>query len=256
MVIDELPIGSRVRFGRYSISDRDSVIDIDWIKVSDDNQFITEKVLLGTKFDEYEGFYGNRGVGENKDYMLSNIRQFINSEELSWYTPAHPTDRDVGFFLFDSGYGTNMRNYKGLLYHFSDSELSMIERKNGDLLRIPTYKEIDGGFSYFKKHGKSAFPVEQYGVLERKNYEEGMRSSYYVREELTLTENKIWEVTRGGRFRHIPTYHYSGVRPVCTIIKNIEVRVGENGLYEILKPSCESTQYFKASHSIEWLLDL
>ena len=68
MVINELPIGSIVRFGRFMPVNSADLTNIKWIKVSNDNHFISKKVLIGAAFDAYELNWMS-----NNDYSLSDL---------------------------------------------------------------------------------------------------------------------------------------------------------------------------------------
>ena len=250
MVIGELPIGSIVRFGRYSMGHLTHTIDIDWIKVSDDNEFISEKVLLGMKFDEVEANWMS-----NDDYWLSNLRQFMNSDNENWFMPTHQYDKPTDYIHLDGGYTIRMSRYKGLLYHFKDSEFGAFERMEfGDYLRLPKATEIMGGFKYFKRRGARARPVDAYGYLERKNYHEGMFASYFVSDP--RTDGCVTEVNRLGKFSSQHPACYSGVRPVCKFKASSEViKTGEN-TYEMNLSSAAPVKYFEETQSLDWLLGL
>ena len=254
MVISELPIGSIVQFGRYQLGHMTCTTDISWIKVSKGNYFISEKVLIGAAFDAYESNWRT-----NNDYSLSNIRQFMNSDVERWYMPTHQHDKEMGYIFYeDTGYTVNTNRYKGLLHYFTDVELDAFEHlESGDFLRLPTKREIDGGFQYFIHRGRKAHAVDEYGSLERKDYFSGMFSAYYVLDEMqSVPDGEVCEVTRSGQFRNIWPHIYSGVRPVCKLKADIEViSVGEN-TYEMNLSSVTPVKYFEETQSLDWLLGL
>lgn len=255
MVISELPIGSTVQFGRYQMGHMTCTTDIKWIKVSNENHFISEKVLLGAVFDAYESNWRT-----NNDYLLSNIRQFMNSDISNWYTPTHRYDKEMGYIFFDeTGYTINMNRYDGLLHHFTDEELSAFELQpfTGDFLRLPTEREIAGGFPYFKKHGRKAYHEPEYGSLERKGYHEGMFASYYVIDEMQEVPNgEVGEISRSGRFRRIWPHMYSGVRPVCKLRADRKVTQITENTYKMNISSATPVKYFEETQSLDWLLGL
>ena len=250
MVINELPVGGIVRLGRYNMSHLNYNIEINWIKVSDDNHFITERVLLGTKFDEFESNWEN-----NNDYWLSNIRQFINSDEANWYLPTHQYDKPVDYIYLNGGHSIRMSRYKGLLYYFEDKELSAFERfESGDFLRLPTSAEMLGGFRYFKKKSVRAYPVDEYGYLERKNYREGMYASYFVMDQ--RADGMVTEISRLGRFQSFMPCNYSGVRPVCKLKGHYELTPFIDNTYKMNLSSATPVKYFEETRSLDWLLGL
>lgn len=249
MVIDELPIGSVIRFGRFSFAKRVDTVDIYWIKVSKDNHFISERVLLGTRFDEYEP-----EIGFNENYELSNIRQFMNSDAKNWYMPTHQYDRPTDWCYLENGTVIRMLNYGGLLQHFTDEELCAFEKEFGDYLRLPTVNEMLGGFPYFKRHGRRALPTDDWGFLERRNYCPGMFSSYFVID--VGGSSTVNEFDRRGHLRVLSPNEISGVRPVCKLKANIEAfSIGEN-TYEMNLSSATPVKYFEETRSLDWLLGL
>lgn len=250
MVIGELPVGSILRFGRYKMGHITHSIDIDWIKASKDNFFISEKVLLGTKYDEMESNWAT-----NSNYLLSNIRQFMNSDALRWFHPTHQYDKQTDYIYLDSGFTIRMARYQGLLYDFEEHELASFEPfEDGDYLRLPTEREISGGFQYFQKHGKRARPTDEYGNLERKNYRPGMYASYYVYND--DSSGMVTEMTRGGSFISIHPIQYSGVRPVCRIKDYLEVTHVAENTYQINYPEVTNAKYFDETNTIDWLLGI
>lgn len=248
MVIGELPVGSVVCFGRYSLAHRsDDIFDIDWIKVSRENEFISEKVLLGMQYDPMEGW------NTNSSYELSNIRQFMNSELHSWYHPTHPNDCGPGYIMLDSFVRTPIHRYHGFLSLFTDEELMVMDDTCSDKLRLPTFNEINGGFPYFKRHGKRAHPVIQYGEIAYEKFREAMFAQYYV---MGRNDGEVLELDRSGNFRQISPAKYSGVRPVCRLKHDAEVTKTGNNTYK-MNISCNGPiRFFKEAQSLNWLLGL
>lgn len=248
MVINELPVGSKVRLGRYSLPHNSgNMFDIDWIKTSKQNEFISEKVLCGMQFDPMEGF------NQNCSYPLSNIRQFMNSECHSWFHPAHSNDCGPGYIMLDSYIRTPVHRYAGLLSFFADEEIALLDKFGTDYMRLPTMEEIDGGFQYFKRHGKRAHPITAYGIIERNNFKETMYSRYYV---LGDSPYYVYEVDRSGNFATLSPAVYSGVRPVCKIKCNAEVIQNGENTYKMNLSSAGPVRFFKETQPINWLLGI
>ena len=251
MVINERPVGSIVRLGRYALGHRpDDMIDIDWIKVSKNNDFISQKVLLGIQFDAREGW------NENYDYSLSNIRQFMNSENHSWYHPTHPNDHGPDYVMLDNYVTIHTGRYSGFLSHFQDSEISVLEPTNDDYMRLPTVSEIMGGFPYFKRYGKRARPVEEYGSLSLNNYREGMYHRYYMIDNMSPITPNLAEMGRDGSYSGISPVKYSGLRPVCKIKASATVIETGKNTYKMNISSTGPVKFFKETQSIDWLLGL
>lgn len=248
MVINELPVGSIVRLGRYALGHRpDEMIDIDWIKVSRQNDFIAQKVLLGMQYDALENW------NENTDYSYSNIRQFMNSDQHSWFHPTHPHDVCSSYITLDNWVSINISRYSGLLSFFYDEELKLIEQSGHDSLRLPTAAEVMGGFPYFKRYGKRAHPVTQYGELAYDCFRESMFARYYV----TGSERRpVCEMDRAGNICEISPAKYSGVRPVCKIQSDAEVIETGKNTYKMNISSTGPVRFFKETQSLDWLLGL
>lgn len=249
MVINELPIGSKVRLGRYCLPHKpDDVFEIDWIKVSKDNEFISEKVLLGMQFDAMEGY------DQNCNYQLSNIRQFMNSENHDWFHPTHSNDRGPSYVMLDSYIRVPIHRYSGLLSFFADEELCLLEKFGTDYMRLPTIEEIDGRcFPYFKRYGIRAHPVSVFGNIERDNFKETMYSRYYVLGDSPYT---VYEVNRAGDIASLSPAIYSGVRPVCKIKSDAVVDQTGKNTYKMNISSTGPVKFFKETQSLDWLLGL
>lgn len=248
MVISELPVGSVVRLGRYALGHKpDDMIDIDWIKVSKENDFISQKVLLSMQFDAREGWT------ENRNYELSNIRQFMNSEQHHWYHPTHPDDYPPGRIMLDSYITIRIDRYPGLLSHFSDEEIRLLSGSDGNRLRLPTVSEIQGGFPYFKRYGKRARVSPEFGILSLDNYNEGMCHRYFL---LNDTIDSLAELDRAGNIRGISPINHSGVRPVCRIKESAEVVQTGKNTYKMNLLSTKPLRFFKETQPIDWLLGI
>lgn len=248
MVISELPVGAIVRLGRYSLAHRsDDMFDIDWIKVSRQNDFISQKVLLGMLYDATE-----HGWRQNYDYSLSNIRQFINSENTKWFHPTHPNDVEQHWVMFKNYVRADISRYNGLLYHFTDSEVALIEEQNGDKLRLPTVNDVEGGMPYFKRYGKRAHPTAVYGNLSIDTFKDTMFASYYV---IGDTVNSVREVDRMGHIQTISPAKLSGVRPMCKLNGDTVVERINDNTYKCSLPDEYSGRYFRATHPLSWLLE-
>lgn len=248
MVINDLPIGSRVRLGRYALIHRsDDMFDIDWIKVSSENDFISEKVLCGMRYDNYEGW------SVNYDYHLSNIRQFMNSDNCTWFSKTHTGDTPPAPLFFDSGYRVDVMKYPGFLYHFMDAELSVIQKQNGDFLRLPYIDEISGGFQYFKKRGIRAHAVPSYDIIERGYIRSSGFTPYYA---MSRNEDELFEICRNGQSALTSPAIASGVRPVCRLISTTNVSCIGDNIYSCIIPDLTTVTYFKTSQPLDWLLGL
>ena len=91
--IDDLKIGSVIRFGSYSADKNDqSPPPIEWYKADQDNRLLSRYCIDYLVFDTIEHHTELYWLTPNADYALSNIHQFLNSEETEWWAPTHPND--------------------------------------------------------------------------------------------------------------------------------------------------------------------
>lgn len=152
MTIEELKVGSRVMFGNYGV-DSDRAYPIWWVKATKDCDFITESVLNYLMFDAKEpnsGDYGCRNYG-NPNYNLSNIRQFLNSEDEDWYIPQHaadnwPNNRRQDSLASYGDPGGTYRHHHGFLRHFEDYEIYERTTTTGIMLRNGLISLLDQTF--------------------------------------------------------------------------------------------------------------
>ena len=247
MVINELPVGSIVFLGSYRIAD--VFYELEWIKVSKDNHFISKYVLNGMQYDAHEGY------SHNYDYHLSNIRQYMNSEDASWYKPTHPNDSAPSYFRYESYTMVNPCRWPGMLYHFNDGDMSCIDQENGDYFRLPTVNEImRGGFPYFNRKGKRAHPLPEYCSRERGYYSSGAFSSYFMLDD--TRRDGLAELSRSGSIDRISPTRYSGIRPVCKLKADSIVEGYTNNTYKCVPDPSKARRYFEETQSIDWLLGI
>ena len=132
--ISNLPIGSKVKFGRYNV-ESEAAQDIIW-QIADKNHtgypdnsitLITEKIIDIRGFDAKEpsNSDSNRQKYGNNRYRDSNIRQFLNKAGYPWYVATHgadepPTEEGT------NNYGTGYDDKPGFLSDFTEEELTSI----------------------------------------------------------------------------------------------------------------------------------
>lgn len=94
MKIKDLPIRGKIKFGAYSVNG-EIPHKIRWLKAHGDSLFISEFLEDQCAFDAKEpGNEDNeyrRRYGNNR-FSVSNVQQFINSDQVAWYHPAHEAD--------------------------------------------------------------------------------------------------------------------------------------------------------------------
>ncbi len=133
--ISNLPVGAKVKFGKYQVETEEPQ-PIAWIIADKDHNgypsgaitLVTERIIDLRAFDAKEANNSNadrKNYGNNK-YSVSNIQQWLNSRAVSnWYTNQHsqdapPTNADT------SNYGTGYDDHPGFLQYFSDDEYAAL----------------------------------------------------------------------------------------------------------------------------------
>lgn len=132
--ITNLPIGSKIKLGKYQV-ETETPQDLIW-KIADKNHagypanaitLITEKIIDLRGFDAKEPNNSNpsRQFYGNNRYRDSNIRQWLNKAGHPWFAKTHTADEpptDAG----TNGYGTGYDDKAGFLSNFTDEEIAAI----------------------------------------------------------------------------------------------------------------------------------
>lgn len=132
--IKNLPIGSKIKFGKYKVETEASQ-DLIW-KIADKDHagypvnaitLITEKIIDLRGFDAKEpnNSDNNRKTNGNNRYKDSNLRQWLNKGVYPWFAKAHTADEpptEAG----TNSYGTGYDDKAGFLSNFTDEEIAAI----------------------------------------------------------------------------------------------------------------------------------
>lgn len=117
-------------FGKYQVESEDPW-EIEWEVVDDTSE---EYIIAQTKaiidlrcFDAKEPTNpdNNRAKEGNNNWQYSNIKQFLNSDQESWYSAQHTYDEppnSSNVWMYNP-YDT----HKGFLYYFSDEEKAFLQ---------------------------------------------------------------------------------------------------------------------------------
>ena len=121
--LSNLPIGAKIKFGKHSINGETAQPIIWWVVAKNhyDSSSITlfpEKVIDIRIYDADEPTnpITGRGDGGNNRYSVSNIHQWLNSNQLDWYVPQHDYDAPPDY-----------QNRPGFLYNFTNAEYNAIK---------------------------------------------------------------------------------------------------------------------------------
>ena len=99
-LLSNLPVGAKVKFGAYNGK------ILSWLIASTNGTLILEHMIDNRAFDAIEGNFSS-----SPNYKLSNIRQWLNSDRQTWYSPAHSSDAPPAY-----------QTEHGFLYYFSPNE--------------------------------------------------------------------------------------------------------------------------------------
>ena len=296
-LLSNLPVGAKVKFGKHSING-EAAQDITWLivaknhanYVSNSVTLLTEGVIDIRPFDAPEDNPKSSDPTRrgNSDYSLSNINQWLNSENVSWYTPTHAYDEPPTNTNISNGTGYVDR--PGFLYNFSTDERNAILTNtinavaNGVIISVatrvylPSYKELgitisemnfpDTPWSYFGINGipvaKATGQCVAYTVSSPKPSSSYPYWSYWTRTPRNLTPSNILVAvgTSGQDTGGNADYGGFGIRPVLNLSQTLSVSdtADSDGCYTFLwnaPPSSPSvinvpTIYGGKSNLISW----
>ena len=135
-LLSNLPIGAKVKFGKHRVGS-ESPWEIKWLIVAKSHSgypansvtLLSERIIDCVAFDAAEPSNTNakRKLYGNNRYSLSNVDQWLNSANASWYAKTHSADAPPSpEHLMDgqSVYAYATRN--GFLYDFTREERAAI----------------------------------------------------------------------------------------------------------------------------------
>ena len=277
--IADLPTGAKVKFGAYQVSDEEPH-KICWVKVHHDNTFLSEFLEDQCAFDAKEPEHENeyrRAYGNNR-YSVSNVNQFINSEEPDWFSPTTPTDTPpINDYLYDRKNG--YRHKPGFLHLFAPWELEAIDLScvktalpKMDITRVEEKSEeinarvflpskfnltgekengVEEGefWDYFKNGASIECPLSPecfaFGECDEKPDEEEDGWYYNLRSPCAGYAYGVRFVGRCGGVFNCDAYDgFMGLRPALKI--NPEILISDepdcDGYYEVLETAMEAIE--------------
>ena len=150
---DSLKLGSTFMLGKYQVESEDPW-DIEWeiVHQTDDYQIAMTKQIIDLRsFDAKESSNtdSDRSKYGNNNWQYSNIKQFLNSDQASWYSAQHtydapPSTDNVSLSDSNGTYHNAYDTHKGFLYYWSDTEKSLLK----DMTLTLANPTVDGGGSY------------------------------------------------------------------------------------------------------------
>lgn len=246
-----MTLGDTFAFGKYQVASEDPW-PIEWkiVHQTDEYQIAqTSQIIDILCFDARESSNPDSGRvkhGNNK-WGVSNIAQFLNSDQESWYSAQHsydapPSGGNTEEFTYDT--------HKGFLYYFNDAEKSLL-REMSLTFANPA---VDGGGSYtwtgkvwlptvtqiansqnnkidegslFAGYAQYADPVIKIKKLHLRcarpeyGWNAGDGFDYLLSSADTSRSEDVWTVTGDGNLNSdSPDSMYSGIAPCICLPRN------------------------------------
>ena len=152
---DSLSVGDTFFLGKYQV-ESESPWDIEWeiVHQTSDYQIAMTKQIIDLRpFDAKEptNTDANRKNNGNNNWQYSNIEQWMNSDQASWYSAQHsydapPNDDNCYKWTKDGTTVTNAYDtHKGFLYYWTADEKALLKDMT---LTLANNTVTDGGGSY------------------------------------------------------------------------------------------------------------
>lgn len=254
--ISELPIGAKVKFGKYQV-ETETPQPIIW-QIADKNHIgypdnsvtlMTEKIIDLRAFDGKEPSNPdvNRASYGNNRYSLSNIRQWLNKSDLNWFNISHTYDTAPN--NINTNYNTGYDTKSGFLSNFTSEELAVIldttlvldtptidgggSETIADKVFLPSKSEL--GFLGNDKLSLFKNTVNRVGCLTEQCFNNTKSTNkpnnilsncfYWLRniKDVSQSHTVICAISEFGSGGDFPSYGNIGIRPCCNISTEITV---------------------------------
>jgi len=240
--IGKLKIGTPLIMGKYGVN-RDRPKPIIWLKGTPNGDFITKDAIDYLPFDakERENTENNNArIMGNSRYSVSNLLQFLNCAEESWFAPMHQFDAPPTVMNVDWNRGQYDQHY-GFLYFFEEYEIAALEQDTrvvdtdnvATLVRLPSIADIlsPDRFKLFTKKGVRPKATEELIGKPGAEFYLGSYVPFWVSD--WGRNGHAAFIDRDGSVKvQWPTGN-CGVRPVCTISPATAVVLGDDGFHYI-----------------------
>ena len=182
--LSNLVVGSTFKLGKYQV-ENETPWPIEWeiVHQGSDYQIAMTKQIIDLRcFDAKEPTNpdSDRKDSGNNNWSVSNIEQFLNSDQANWYSAQHqydapPTSANV---WQNVGIGYNPYDtHKGFLYHWSNKDKALLKDMT---LTLANNTVTDGGGSYTWT-GKVFLPTyTQMGFGNNNSIAEGIAFSKFT----------------------------------------------------------------------------
>ena len=177
--LSTLSVGSTFKLGKYQV-ENETPWPIEWEIVHQESDYqiaMTKQIIDLRCFDAKEPTNpdGYRKSYGNNNWQYSNIEQWLNSDQASWYKAQHQYDappNNANIYDNINAYDT----HKGFLYHWSNEDKALLK----DYAFTLANHSVDGGGSYTWT-GKVFLPTyTQMGFGQNNSISEGTQFSKFT----------------------------------------------------------------------------
>ena len=145
--LSSLAVGSTFTLGKYQV-ESETPWSIEWeiVHQTDTYQIAQTKQIIDLRaFDAKEpnNTDSDRKKYGNNNWQYSNIEQFLNSDQATWYSAQHQYDAQPNSDNVENNYNP-YDTHKGFLYYWSNEDKALLKDMTFDLAN----SNIDGGGSY------------------------------------------------------------------------------------------------------------
>ena len=213
------------KLGKYQV-ENETPWPIEWEVVDKRDGYVvamTKQIIDCRPFDAKEPTNPNsdRKNNGNNNWQYSNIEQFLNSDQASWYSAQHsydapPNNANVSVNAYDT--------HKGFLYHWNEDEKKLLKDMTLTLANntvtdgggsytwtgkvfLPTYTQMGFGnnnsiaegikFSKFTDNASRVKSINKY-CAENNNKTEGTNWHYWMSSILPSDSGRVRRVDGGG----------------------------------------------------------
>ena len=182
--LSNLVVGSTFKLGKYQV-ENETPWPIEWEIVHQESDYqiaMTKQIIDLRCFDGKEPTNpdNDRKNYGNNNWQYSNIEQWLNSDQASWYSAQHsydaPPNKDNCYHYTNGTTFNAYDTHKGFLYHWSNEDKLLLK----DMTLTLAITSIDGGESYTWT-GKVCLPTyTQMGFGQNNSISEGVQFSKFT----------------------------------------------------------------------------
>ena len=218
--LSTLSVGSTFKLGKYQV-ENETPWPIEWeiVHKTDTYQIAQTKQIIDCRpFDAKESTNpdSDRKNYGNNNWQYSNIEQFLNSDQASWYSAQHQYDAPRSSANVWNNYSP-YDNHKGFLYHWSNEDKALLQDYT---FTLANNTDTDGGGSYTWT-GKVFLPTyTQMGYGNNNNIVEGIAFSKFTDDASRIktinkycAENNEWCIDNNNTEDTNWAYWMSSVSP-------------------------------------------